>query len=667
MRGRRVLAWMGAAAVLATAIVALRHTQPPGAPLPGAPTSTPSGPTRVVRFAANGVLLPEPGGLPAAPATVVAFRTGPQRLRVAWGTALPGGAAPPNAVGYEVRWHAPATGTMSTRLVAAPEVELAGGEFPVEVRSVDAFGRRSAPTVAAGPAATGMNTDQVLDPQRFTGLAEPFDGPFSVDTSVVGARWHLSGYPGCTTASVDSGVLAVNLDCGADLAVLRARSLMRLQPATVGRIVLVTDAAEPTAALTIDLVPGGAADRVGLGAGLTVGLGAGPSASPGPGSPPNGTAVVDPALPDGALRVMIHDGGARVLTGPGVPRTGLGPGLLVPPPAPARGVGVLHTFEVAIDGGGLRVLQDGVPIAVAGVIPPWTEATVLIGIHGPPGRQARVRLDAVGFTGPSEPAPLSYVHPVVPATQRVLGMHEDAPGIGISRQQLASAAAARLVATVTVVPGVDLHGLELQHGDAAIPARPLLSSIPSRPGAAVTVAADLPPEQLGPDGPAAVSPFVLRAPGADTATVAVIGSYLEIVPRPDVDVPPQATTGVRAAWQPPPTALPRPSLRLLDTSSHEVTTPLAGSRLVVEVSLDGIGGQLDGNELAGVAGFQLWMDNRQIAGMPTADDGPGVAGVYRLVLSTRSLNRGAHFVELRLIGVDPALKPVSVLASWQLS
>jgi hypothetical protein len=534
------------------------------------------------------------------------------------------------------------------------------------VRSVDAFGRRSAPTAATVQMATPVAADQALDPRQFSGLAEPFDGPFSVDTSVVGARWHVSGYPGCMSAAVDHGMLTLDLQCGADLAVLRARSPMRLDRGA-GRIVLITDAAGPTAALTVDLVPGGAADRVG----------AGLAATPPADSPRNGTAVVDPALPDGALRVLVDDGGARVLTGSGVPRLPApsAPSAPAEPsepltpagPAPARGVGVLHVFEVAIGDDGLRVFQDGVPIAAAGVAPPWAEATALIGISGPPDRQARVRLDAVGFTGPPSPAPPTYVHPVVPATQRVLGLREDAPGIGISRRQLASAARARLVATVSVVPGVDLSGLVLQHGDVLIPARPLLPTVPARAGAEVTVAADLPAGLLGADGPAAVSPLVLRAPGADTATVPVTGSYLEIEPRPGVDVPPQATTGVREPRRPPQTALPRPSVRLLDTESREVTTPTAGARLLVEVTLDGVGGQLSGATLAGVAGFQLWMDNRQIAGVPTAVDGPGVGGVYHVALSTRSLSRGAHFVELRLIGVDAAVAPVSVLASWQLS
>ncbi|HEU4349044.1 MAG TPA: hypothetical protein VFR35_14800, partial [Actinoplanes sp.] len=256
MRRRRVLAWLGASAVLAAAVVALRSTQPPRQPQPAAPTPTPAGPATVVRFAADGVLLPEPGSPPGRPEAVEAFRTGADRLRVAWGPALPGGAVPDGAVGYEVRWSSPGTGASGSRLVATPEVELAGLPSLVEVRSVDAFGRRSAPTVAAAPVAA----DQAVDPAVFTGLAEPFDGPFSVDSSVVGARWHLSGYPGCVSAATSRGVLAVDLECGADLAVLRTRSPLRLEPGledggrpSRARIVLVTDAAQPTSALTVDL------------------------------------------------------------------------------------------------------------------------------------------------------------------------------------------------------------------------------------------------------------------------------------------------------------------------------------------------------------------------------------------------------------------------------
>ena len=50
----------------------------------------------------------------------------------------------------------------------------------------------------------------------------------------------------------------------------------------------------------------------------------------------------------------------------------------------------------------------------------------------------------------------------IAAMARVLGVSEEAPGIGISRQQLASASTARLAATVVVVPGVDLGGLVVQ-------------------------------------------------------------------------------------------------------------------------------------------------------------------------------------------------------------
>jgi len=255
---------------------------------------------------------------------------------------------------------------------------------------------------------------------------------------------------------------------------------------------------------------------------------------------------------------------------------------------------------------------------------------------------------------------------VVPATQRVLGQGEVAPGIGISRRPLVAAAAARFVATVRSVPGVDLGQLVVQHGDIALPARPVLSGGTAVAGAEVTVAADLPAELLGPAGPPAVSPLVLRAPGADASNVPIVGAYLEIVPLPGTD-PPAGPQGALSPRPLPSTALPRPSARLLDSESREVTTAVRGTRLLVEVTIDGLGGQLDGAELAGVAGFQLWVDRRLFAGVPTAADGPGVAGVYRVALSTRALAAGAHVVELRLIAVDPRVEPVSVLASWRLT
>src|SRR5262249_9724219 len=186
---RRLVVWIGGVAVLAAAVVALRHTPPP-AGTDATPTAEPAPANHVARFALEGVLLPEPSAPPAPPTELVAVPNGPDRVRVAWGLALPGGSEPANAVGYEVSWRGGNGSQEQQRMVAAPEVQLNGltGEhYAVQVRSVDAFGRRSAPT----------STDvQIRDEPRpgppWSGLFESFDGPLDVDTASSAARWHFT-------------------------------------------------------------------------------------------------------------------------------------------------------------------------------------------------------------------------------------------------------------------------------------------------------------------------------------------------------------------------------------------------------------------------------------------------------------------------------------------
>lgn len=656
MQRRRTLAWLGTAAVLATAVVALRHTQTPADAERDAPRPLPARPVQLPRYVADGVVPPEPSGPPSSVPGVLASRTGQHRVRVAWADGLPGGSAPDNTVGYDVRWRATRGGGVSgvaeenQRLVVAPEIELDGlredSGYAIEVRSVNPYGRRSSPAVATLPTLRSLPV-AAPDLRQYTGLAEPFDGPFSVDSSVLAARWHLSGYPGCTRAATDGGTLAVDLACGADLAVLRARAPLRLSPGGErGRVVLVTDGAGPRSSLTIDLAPG-PVDRVGIERGP-------------PGAWAAGTPE-DPALPAGAIRVVIDDDGVRVFAGPGVPRFIVVPDRL-PTPVATRGVGVLHVFELVLDARGLRVLQDGDLAAVAGVTPPGDETYLLIGLGGPSGQQARVRVDSVGFSGDAAMGPLTYTHPVVLATQRVLGTGELAPGIGISRDRLTGARSARLFATVRTAPGVDLGGLLLQQGDTLVPARPV-SAVPTAAGADVTVVSDLLPQLLGPDGPPAISPLVLRAPGAENTVVSITDSYLDIVPLSGM---PSTTPGSPGPSGPsrPDASLPRPALTVLDTNSREVDTVPAGARVVVQVDLDGLAGQLGAARLAGIAGFQLWLSGRLVASVPTAVDGAGVGGSYRVALSTETLQPGRQSIELRVIASDAAVSPASVLSSW---
>src|SRR5262249_1318475 len=158
-----------------------------------------------------------PGEPPATPPEIIAVPSGPDRVRVAWGSALPGGSEPAGAVGYEVRWRGSDGGQEQRRMGAIPEVQLNGrtsDHYVVEVRSVDAFGRRSAPSSVrvgsldgeAGQHDQHSQHGQPLGPgPPWSGLFEGFDGPFDVDTASGAGRWHFAGYPGCTRASVGDG------------------------------------------------------------------------------------------------------------------------------------------------------------------------------------------------------------------------------------------------------------------------------------------------------------------------------------------------------------------------------------------------------------------------------------------------------------------------------
>ncbi|MFC7616165.1 hypothetical protein ACFQV2_24535 [Actinokineospora soli] len=228
----RLLAGAAGAALLVAAVLVLRE---PAEPEPGPPPP----PDRVTRYVADSVVVPEPGDPPAPPSDVRAS-PGP---RVSWRGSAPG---------YEVRWPG------GHRLVTGPEVQLDGVApgTPVTVRSVDAYGRWSAPVevLAPGPRPTS----------GLTGLHDDFADDSSVRADAPGSLWHLSGYRGCVDIGARSPGrvgLVVDLTCGSDVAVLRSRVPLRLIGGR-GRAAVLTDAAGPGGRLTLDLVPG-PADRVG--------------------------------------------------------------------------------------------------------------------------------------------------------------------------------------------------------------------------------------------------------------------------------------------------------------------------------------------------------------------------------------------------------------------
>jgi hypothetical protein len=643
----RLLVWVGGLALVGGAVILLRTTDgqpaPPSAPDPDAVAP----PVRINQYAAANVVVPQPGERPAVPAGLVTAPA-PGRLLVSWDDGRPGGVSVAGAVGYDVRWAQLPDGPAQARLVIAPDTELDGlvdgRRYRVEVRAVDAFGRRSAPA-----ATTGVPGPDGTWRGGLTGLFVDFSEPGGQPAQVPGSHFHLSGYRGCVDlglGSFDAKGLPIDLGCGADMAVLRARQPMRLgQPGPdgmLGRVALLTDTAGPGGELTVDLVPG-PADRVG-GSGRAL-------STPGP----------DPTLPPGTIRVVVNDAGAQI-------RSPSAPGSVSPASAPRRGPGVLHRFEVLLTTGGVRVLQDGVPIAAGGAVPSWPQAWVLLGFRGPEGQRARVHLLAVGFSGPASPLPDVAEAPVNPGTRRVLTLGAEAPAIGIARTPLVSAAAARLVATITVADGLDPAGIVVQLGDRLLPARPVTPGPLPAPGSVLTVLADVPPDLLGGPAPDTLAPFVLRAPGARDG-VSVVESYLEITPGPGWSPPAQANPADTDPRRPAPDALPKIELGLGNAAGTPLTTTTvpAQGQMVLTVTLNASSAQWDSGGVAGVPGFELWLDGRIAAGVPTAAEGLGVGGRYRIALTLSAMRPGPHVLEVREFGPNGAGRPVSLLRNFVIS
>lgn len=633
-----MLIWLGAVALIAGAVVTLRATDDPLSS--GAQDDKPARPVLVDRFAEDFVVLPEPGREPQPPANVEATPEGAGMLRVSWADGLPGGQAPAGAAGYEVRWRQ--GGDWHTRLVATPDALLSGlsdgREVRVEVRSVDAFGQRSKPKALSGtPRAVADRWKSAM-----TGLYDDFARP-----SRMQEHWHLSGYRGCVDVVSDKGAgLPIELGCGADLGVLRARQPMTLTApdasGEVGRVAIRTDTAGAGGELSVVLAPG-PVDRVGVDTRRA-----------------NEFTPWDDTLPGGTIRVGIDSSGVHVSAAPDVPRTTPPPLQVIP--APVRGPGVPHLYEVALTTSGLRIYQDGLAVAVAGVVPSWQSASVLFGFRGPDRRRSLVHVMSAGFTGPATEVPAVTEVPVNAGTQRVLDLTEQSPKLGITRAPLTSAASARLVATIMVAAGMDPTGVIIQLGDLRVPARPVVPSPSRANGAAVTVVADVPPALLGAAGPGEITPFVIRAPGANQQ-VRLVETYLEVTPA-EGGRPPQLRLKDRHGQGQD--MLPSIDAVLCNSAGEPLTTAVVPSsgQVILKVHLDASNNQWETGAIGGVQGFEVWLDGHQIAGVPTRADGPGLGGDHALSLVTNGFAKGAHVLEVREYGMDGTKNPMSAVLNF---
>lgn len=533
---RRVITAAGIVAALVASVLVLRATD-------DALKKPSSEAVRLTKYTADFVEVSSQPARPGPPSTVRSSDG-----RVQW-------APVDGAAGYEV----------AGKLVTSPEI--AGSGRP-EVRAVDAFGQRSEPARAEErPSDDSWR-------QKINGWIDDFDDTF------LERRYHLSGRRGCVNpGSGSGGRLVLDMPCGNDTAVLRARTPLQLnESGELGRVAVVTDAAGPRGKLVLDLVPG-TPDRLG------------------------------PIPPADAIRVVVDDS-----TAPGT-----------------RGAGVLHRFEAVLTDNDVRVVQDGVQIATVPVVPKWREASVLISVTPPPSYPGRVEIDAVGITGSRGPVDEVIETPLVAGTLRVLEPDEEAPSVGVARAPLRAAPSARLRTTVRFGDGGDPNGLVAQLGPAKLPLRPVVSGWSAAEDSELTLVADVPAELLGEAGTHALTPFVLRMPGASQAQV--LESYLEVPGRSPVKLE-------NAPGEPPP-VLP------VMTAEFAATDPNDASLVI---TLDASSAR----SVAPIAGFEVYVDNSLAATVPMPG---GVGGRHELLLSLQ----GSHNVEVRLRPEDPGRQTDSVL------
>ncbi|HEV2780019.1 MAG TPA: hypothetical protein VGX25_11550 [Actinophytocola sp.] len=627
----------GGIALIVGAVLVLRD---PDAGQSAEPEQFPAPRTTVQTFADASVLLPQPGARPKPPRRLE-ITARENRLVVGWGQRHTGLPEPDGAAGYEVRW---GSGDLDhTRFVAGPVIQLDGlrtnRSHAVEVRTVDSFGRRSDPVRAEAVPLPGPP-----DPVSYA-FADRFTGTVVPDP----VRWHLVGTGNCTKAAKGDGEdarrLVITGQCGSsdEEATLRSRAPLRLlDPATapngeLGRLVVETDRPAQSGDLTLDLVPG-PVDLIGA------------ARSGRPVATVAQQATVDPSLPPGAIRVRIsgqpEETGVQVLVAPGTPLLGRQTRVTAPP-RPELGVSV--RWEVVLRTDGVQVLRDGVVVAGGDVVPSFTEATALIGFTG--GLTGlRAGVDLIGFAGASTTPPPLLPTPRVDFDRTVAGPGA-APQTSATGPRIPGVRSGQLRVTLVpqrVQPGnqytVDIGGRE-------IPARPAIAGQPMLPGVRLPLVADVPADALVRNVNGGVSVAVRSAAAEGGLASQVLTASLELAG----DAPSQPAS--RTVNPPLPRGnptLPTPEVMLHDAAGTPVPPrqEVPRGRMVLDVVLDPSTAQRVSGAVAGLAGIEIGLDNKPLAAISTAADGPGVGGSWRIAVDTTGLRSGGHTIQVSAVGAD---------------
>lgn len=676
MERRRLVVVLAGLVLVGGAVAALRLTG--GTPDPTATPPPPPLPTAVKAFSAQGVIAPTPGARPAAPGRL-ALTPGPRRLQVAWGSALPGGHDAKGAVGYDVRWGYGDTPDHD-RLVVGSAAELdgldPGRDVRVQVTSVDSFGQRSAQATASGRAEGdgGAGAD--------TALVDHFDGTQVPDPRL----WRLAGSSPCAQASKgtgdDSARMEIIGECGHSSVALRSRAPFRLNPAStatdgeLGRVTVDTDAPGEEGELDIDLVPG------------PVDLIDGSPNDPILANPPN-TAVIDNYLPPGTIRVRIGasvdpdtnrpSDTVQVVAGPGTPL--VRPVTTAAQAIPTPGIGISVRWDVVLRKDGIRVLRDGVDVGGGNVVPTWTEATALLEFTGQAAGQLHAGVSLIGFGGaPTTPPPL-YDGPTLHDSTLVDVAPGNGRGATAGSATEPGSAQLRLTAVVSpTTPNASLlvHGVaptfQVRIGTHVLAAVPAIKGNPLLPQAryplVATIPADLLAEVMSGADRSLDLQLTMDAPAKFPVQANLVQSDLEPTEGPHTRaVTAAGNVGAVGVVAVPP-QLAVLSTRILNASGLPVAPgkPLPRGRAVLDVAMDGVAAQraTATGQVLGLAGFEVWLDDKELVAVPTAVDGPGTAGDWQVAFDPGALPAGRHTIDIRAYSTQHTTAFAETFTNFQL-
>lgn len=600
---------VGGLALLGGAITLLRNETEPPPP----PVST--DPVVLAKFLDQRVEYRPEGRAPVAPSELKLSALDASSLRVSW-TATDG----VGYAGYEVRW------LDQVRYVLATQTEILGldpgGQVTVEVRSVDADGRRSTPARVEGVPRT------VYDPSWQDRLVVPvdhFDGPESLSPR----RWRVydSGNNDCLGLRGIPGGKRLEITC--DGVELQANTPMWLSApddqGAVGRAVLTTE--DPIAAggsnlneITIALLPDPFDDL--------------------PWLPVYADVDAPEALPPTAVVMHISPHGVGFSLGSALPPTSRVvevSGVSVTPTP-----GVRHRWELRVLPDAVVALRDGEVLAAAAVAVPWTTARPRLGFRN----VAHTTVDSFGSGGAAmSPTPTSVIH-LGPASRE---SHATSLG-NVPSGQLDGAVSARVVASVYANNDAPVT---VQFGGRSVPAKPMFPQAALGPNVPTVVYADFPL----PDSALGGSPR-LRL----TSTTDVDTTKVQIVVREGLSSPTRPLPRLTDRL-PPTRGSGKPQLTLVHDSGVAPSTrfpPRGKVRIVVDIASTD-------PEVAPIAGIEVDLDGKRIVTLPTAENGPAAGGRYEFLLAAAGLGPNGHRVVVRVLPQDPKLEVRTTQSAFEIA